>query len=276
MSLDRKILDRIERESLSIKPKWFFVVKNLVFGTGTLIATVLGSLSLALFFEVMALQGRNLTWLSVPYILAIAMVVFLILGYWIAKRVDYLYKLKFVSALSVLFFLSLTSGYLTYASGEAKKIERKMERIPVYAKMIPVEKELPIYHEERAERWKDREWRREEKRESSDEITSSHHHHHHSEDYADRRNDRNENKPDFRFEKECDADADKPSEEKQEVDKDEPIKGEVKGIMKESVKETAKEEIEEKDEPKEVDKKDTTSQKEDEPEDTESEAPDSD
>lgn len=280
MSLDRKILNRIEKENLSIKPKWFFAVKNLVFGTGTLVATILGSISLALFLEVMALQGKNLTWLNVPYILAVVMVAFLILGYWIAKRVDYLYKLKFVSALSVLFFLSLTSGYLTYASGEARKIERKLERIPVYAKIIPVEKELPIYRTEKSERWRSREWRRSEEGENGGKGYSNHYHH--SNNYEKGRDDRDEDNPDFKTRKECDAVVNKPSEEKrdEDEDKDEPIKGEVRGVTKEVIEETVKEETNDEEESEEADEDvaddDEVSQKDDEPEDSESDTAESD
>lgn len=289
MSLDRKILDRIEKESLSIRPKWFFTVKNMVFGTGTLIATILGSISLALFFEVMALQGKNLTWLSVPYILAVAMAAFLILGYWIAKRVDYLYKLKFASALSVLFFLSLTFGYLAYASGEARRIERKIKRIPIYAKVMPVEKELPTYRAEKSERWRNKEWQRREDGESENKTGDSYHRHHHSENYERDRDDRGEDRPDSRSEKDCDVDPDKISEEKQDEDdeKDEPVKGEVRGVAKEAVKEAVEAETDDEkgaedaaaDDADDADEDadgDEVEQKDDEPEGSESDAADED
>lgn len=144
MSLDRKILDRIEKENLSIRPKWFFAVKNLVFGVGTFSASILGSLSLALLFEIMANQGKNLTWLTVPYLYLMLLGVFLLGGYWLVTRVDSLYKLKFVPILTVLFFFSLSFGYLTFASGKAGRIERELEEVPIYAKIVPVDREIPL------------------------------------------------------------------------------------------------------------------------------------
>lgn len=151
MSLDRKILERIERENLGIRPKWFFAMKNMFFGTGTLLLSVLGSLSLALLFEIIKQQGESITWFSVPYIWAIMLGVFLMAGYWMVINIDSLYRIKFVPIVSVLFFISLSFGYLTFASGKAEKIELELEKISVYDEIIPIKKDASLNAIEKAE-----------------------------------------------------------------------------------------------------------------------------
>jgi hypothetical protein len=138
MSLDRKILERIERENLGIKPKWFFALKNLVFGIGAILASILGSLSLALLFEIIARQGK------VPYVWVILLGVFLLGGYRLVTKIDSLYKIKFVPIVSMLFFISLSFGWLTFASGKAEKMELALEKVPIYDIIIPISKEKEI------------------------------------------------------------------------------------------------------------------------------------
>ena len=140
MSLDKNILDKIERENLKIRPRWFFAVKNFLFGIGTLSISILGSLSLALFFEIMANQGKNLTLLTIPYLYLILLGAFLLASYWLVIKVGSLYKMRFVPVVALLFFISLSFGYLAFASGKAEKIEKELEKIPIYNKIVPTAK----------------------------------------------------------------------------------------------------------------------------------------
>lgn len=145
MNLDRKILERIEKEGLTIRPRWFFMAKDFAFGAGSLVSIILGSISLGLFLEVMALQGKDLTWSSVPYFFPVLMIIFLIAGYWAIGRTGYFYKARFMAIFSAFFFLNLASGYLAYASGMAMKIESELEKIPGYVRIVPVVRESPAY-----------------------------------------------------------------------------------------------------------------------------------
>ena len=136
MSLDRKILERIERENIKIRPKWFFAVKNFVFGTGAVMISILGSISLALLFDIMAQQGRNITWLSAPYLLAVLFVILLAGGYWLVTKIDSLYRVRFVPIMAILLCISLSFGYMTFASGKAEEIRLELEKIPIYEAII--------------------------------------------------------------------------------------------------------------------------------------------
>ncbi len=156
MSLDKKILDRIKRENLKIRSRWFFAMKNFVFGIGTLSSSILGSLSLALLLEIITKQNENLDWLNIPYVYLILFGVFLFLGYWLLNKIGSLYKIKITLAIAVLFFISLSFGYLTFASGKAEEIEKESEKIPIYSKIVPVTANIPlkskiksIYHYEK-------------------------------------------------------------------------------------------------------------------------------
>lgn len=172
MSLDRKILERIKKEGLAIRPRWFFVVKDCTFGAGSLALIILGSISLALFFEVMDLQGKDLTWLSVPYLFPVLMAIFLISSYWTIGRTEYFYKARFMAIFSLFFFLSLASGYLVYASGMAMKIELELENIPGYARIVSVDREVPIYPTKDSDDSKQEE--RQKKEENETETDQSH------------------------------------------------------------------------------------------------------
>ncbi len=150
MSLDKKILDKIERENLKIRPRWFFAVKNFVFGMGTFSTSIMGSLSLALLFEIMAKQKGNLGWLNIPYLYLILLGVFLFSGYRLITKVGSLYKIRIVPMIITLFFISLSFGYLTFASGKAEKIEKELEKIPIYNKIVPITKKTSPKSDEKS------------------------------------------------------------------------------------------------------------------------------
>lgn len=260
MSLNRKILDRIEKENIRITPKWYFATKNTILGTGTLFAIITGSIILALIFEVIYIQGRNLSWLNIPYVLVILMIFSISLGYWTIRKIDYLYRLKFLSTLSILFFVSLAFGYLAYSSGEVGKIEGKLKKNSVFAKIMSIEKEPYIYDKEKFNYWHSEEKKRSEEKKDSGKrgIGDSHHHHDYedllenhkkdkSEKYKYRDNNREKRKSEDNESDNCDEISDKSAIEKKDENTDDLIKGEVRGVSKEIIDKTEENEDDEED-----------------------------
>jgi hypothetical protein len=261
MSLDRKILERIEREHLSIKPKWFFALKNLVFGAGTISASILGSLSLALLFEIMAEQEKNLTWLSVPYAWAILLGVFLLGGYWLVTKIDSLYKIKFVPIVSMLFFISLSFGYLTFASGKAEKIELALEKMPIYATIMSISKEnvIPLDVEEKIkpdnkENNNTEEINDDRNNEANNDDSKSADNNDEDKDIVQ------ESKPNIKIKDEDNDDEIKTPEKTDSVDDedDDLVEGEVKGVSNEAVEKKAETEEDEEIEEEKADSNDNT------------------
>lgn len=246
MSLDRKILERIEKEGLRIRSKWFFAMKDMIFGIGAISLIVLGSLSLALLFEIIKRQEGNLTWFSVPYAWAILLGVFLMAGYWLVIKIDSLYRIKFVPIVSMLFFLSLSFGYLTFASGKAEKIELELEKIPIYDVIMPISKEVLSDTVKKAESNKENtSVGNEDMKDGNDEKKSSEE----DDESADfKENDEvdiPENESSVETREENEDDEIEESEKTSDINKDEDdsVKGEVRGVSKKVVKD--EEEIEE-------------------------------
>lgn len=248
MSLDRKILERIERENLRIKPRWFFAMRDIIFGAGTFFLSILCSLSLALLFEITKQQGESLSWLSIPYVWIILLGFFLLAGYWLVTKIDSLYKMRFVPIVSLLFFVSLSFGYLTFASGKAEKIELELEKIPIYDVIIPTKKDILLNAVEKAESSnentdvKDVDKKNKDDIEGDDESIDSDEHDEVDIQGVDL---------DIEIEKENEEDEieelEKTDNMDNEEDEDDISKGEVSGVSKEVVKDDDKEdgEIEE-------------------------------
>lgn len=235
MSLDKKILEKIERENLKIRPSWFFTLKNLILGTGTFSAIILGSLSLALLLQIMRHKWENLTWLSVPYFNLILFGIFLIAGYWLVIRIDSLFKLKFLPIMTTMFFISLSFGYMTFASGEARKIERELEEVPIYTMIIPIDRDIPSKSKMGYEYNHRSEYAKGERKEwhgdgfEKDENKQAHHSHHsHNEN-----NNKRENHGDELENKNKDAEVRTQEKRQNIVNEKNSEKGEVKGVNKE-------------------------------------------
>lgn len=248
MSLDRKILERIEKENLRIKPRWFFAMKDILFGTGTISLSILGSLSLALLFEIIKQQGKNLTWLSVPYVWIILLGFFLMAGYWMVTKIDSLYKVKFVPIVSMLFFINFSFGYLTFASGKAEQIEFELEKIPIYDVIMPItKKDISLDVVEKDEFVNENMNVNDESKKNKNDIEED------SKSADSDENDKvdvqeNKLKVEIREENENDEIRELKKVEiinKDKDDSDDSVKGEVKGVSKEVVKDDEDEEIEE-------------------------------
>lgn len=239
MSLDRKILERIERENLRIKPRWFFAMKDVLFAAGTFFLSILGSLSLALLFEIMKQQGESLTWLNIPYVWIILLGIFLMTGYWLVTKIDSLYRIKFVPIVSMLFFISLSFGYLTFASGKAEKIELELEKIPIYDVIMPIiKKDISLDAVEKVESSNENVNVNDEEKKNDDNIKED-------SKSADSEEDDKVNIQEHNFKVEAreeneDDEIKEPEKtdniDKDEEDSDDSLKGEVKGASKEVVK----------------------------------------
>ena len=112
--------------------------------------SILGSISLALIFEIVMQQGKNFNWITAPYFWGVLLGFFLMGGYWLVTRIDSLYKVRFVSIMSALFFISLSFGYLTFANGKAEEIKRELEDIPVYDTIMKASEDI-FDNDEKAE-----------------------------------------------------------------------------------------------------------------------------
>lgn len=262
MSLDKKILERIEKENIWIRPVWFFDLKNLFFGLGTILFSVCGSLSLALLFEVMRRQGK------ISYVWVILFGLFLFGGWWLVTKIDYLRRIRLVPILSILFFVSLSFGYVTFVSGTARKITRELKDVPIYAVMLPVNDEISKENNIKYEYSEKRKYFEDKKRQSTegDFPINEHGHSHHSHHF-DRKRKNNE----VNFENKSEDDGLKIQDKKQGIKGEEGMqRRDVKGVSREIKKTdiiTESQKVEDiKDEQDDFDNKTVSSEDEDDEE----------
>ncbi len=147
-TLAKRILDKIEGEKLTPRPRWEFVFKNYVFWTLGALAVALGAFAFAAaVFEVQN-AGWNLAvathpdfltfFLAVaPFLWAIVLIVFLALGYANIRRTKrgYRYPLAVIALGAVLTSVALGSGL--YAAGLGGEIEESLGgQLPFYRPIL--------------------------------------------------------------------------------------------------------------------------------------------
>lgn len=144
MSLDRKILNKIEKDQLRIIPRWIFALKEISDWLAVGVLLIISSLSLAM--TIFFMDGARWSFFStaLSYIWLIS---FLGLFAWCYHKLvqvgfPYVYKLSFAVLIPVVFMTNVALGYVFYEGGQVEKIEMALEKLPVYIKNLPAGKSL--------------------------------------------------------------------------------------------------------------------------------------
>ncbi len=149
-SLKEKILARIERERLRPRPRWEFVLKNVVFwGLGAL-AVVFGALAVSAgVFEAANADWRfweathDTFWgfflSAAPILWGVALLLFIAVGYYNIRHTKsgYRYPLSVLALGAVL--TSTALGAALYASGVGRTVEEGVGSFPPFYRPILVE-----------------------------------------------------------------------------------------------------------------------------------------
>ncbi|MFA5994553.1 MAG: hypothetical protein WC823_06370 [Parcubacteria group bacterium] len=141
MSIDRKIINRIEQDHVRIIPRWFFAAKEISawLAAGALLA--ISSLALAMTTLLAGMAERPLFDAPLAYGWLAVFVGFFVWGYRKLRQAgfSYLYKLSFMFIIPIVLLANMALGYAFYEGGQAERVERKLEKIPVYQKLLPAE-----------------------------------------------------------------------------------------------------------------------------------------
>jgi hypothetical protein len=134
MNLDKKVLDKIERENIRMIPGWFFVLKNVFLNACWVIAFLGSAVSFAMLLEWSNADAKLATFWSIGFILLS------FISFKSAWRINFkaLYKYGFAAMIAFLSFGS-AMGFAIYSSKETGNIEIYMEKIPVYKSISPEE-----------------------------------------------------------------------------------------------------------------------------------------
>jgi hypothetical protein len=144
MSLDRKILDKIEKDKIGIIPRWVFVMKEAAGWMLACALLVVSSFALAGSFFIAQLSGWQFFRSTLSYAWLIIFVGLFAWGYQRIRQVGFahMYKLSFaVIAVSIL-TADIVFGFAFYESGQVKKVELMLEEIPAYKNLLPLEENL--------------------------------------------------------------------------------------------------------------------------------------
>lgn len=144
MSLDRKILDRIEKEKIRIVPRWVFVLKRNI--SRLCVGIILIASSLAFSMDVFAVSSNGwlISKLAFFYVWLAVFLGLLIWGYYklMQTEFDYVYKFRYAVIIPVVFVANIALGFIFYESGQTKKVDIMLERVPMYEKFLPSEKSI--------------------------------------------------------------------------------------------------------------------------------------
>jgi hypothetical protein len=136
--LSNKILERIEREHLQVKPRWVFVFRGIIFDFGAILAVVFGAVSFGMVINLIVEKQNELHLLNLPFLWIMAVILMLFLAYKILVNISFMYRFRFLANLLIIATISLSGGYLVFAYGKAEVIENKLEEVPVYSQIVSI------------------------------------------------------------------------------------------------------------------------------------------
>lgn len=129
-----KIINTIEKEHITPKPKWVFQSKNLTFWVLFITALLIGSIAFSIvlfsiqqtdFLLLKHLKHSSIEAILVllPYFWLIALLAFTFLGFFSFKNFKNAYKYSWFSILGVNILMSVNVGTLLFLSGGAQFLE---------------------------------------------------------------------------------------------------------------------------------------------------------
>jgi len=142
MSLEKNILEKIERDHLEVIPRWKFVAREYGVRCLAFIFFALGSVSWGAALYWVARHDR-IGMYNLPYFWG-ALAAFFVAGIvYLFDKSDSLYKIRWTFALSSIGVLVFAGGYLSHATGAAKQVEETMtQAVPIYESMSSYQKGL--------------------------------------------------------------------------------------------------------------------------------------
>lgn len=131
MNLDKKVLERIDKENIRMIPGWFFILKDSFLNVCWIVAFLGSAVSFGMLIKWLNMDARIAMFWLVGFILLLAV------SFGSAWRVNFksLYKYGLVSLVAFVSFSS-AMGFAIYSTKETGKIEVYMERIPVYKAIL--------------------------------------------------------------------------------------------------------------------------------------------
>ncbi|MFA6250792.1 MAG: hypothetical protein WC686_04845 [Candidatus Shapirobacteria bacterium] len=134
--VSRETLKIINRQQMKPIPKWEFLVKNWVTWTGLTISLIILTL------------GAGLWWFGVisntitPYLWIAVALIFLAGTYLLFEKTKHAYRYQKWQIVMILVIVGLVAGGGWYVSGTAGRIDKNLEGIPYYRKVVPMKMEI--------------------------------------------------------------------------------------------------------------------------------------
>ena len=146
--ISKKVLERIKKEQVLPRPRWYFLTRNYFFCLMFVLTTLLGGIA----FGMILLITRDLDWdiypylglsltesvaISLPYLWIGLLVFFLYITYYnfIHTRSGYRYRFIVIFLVSLLISSLMGTGFYQY--GWTETVERQLRnRVPAYQRLV--------------------------------------------------------------------------------------------------------------------------------------------
>jgi len=146
-NITRRVLEKIKKDEIKPKPRWSFVMKNyslwVLFGISIIVGSIAASLILFILrnneWDLHPVLGTGLSkfiLLTFPYFWLIILAVFIYLTYIEIKRTKTGYKYNPLLIVLISFLVSITLGSGVYATGLGERMEKVLNRSPLYQRMF--------------------------------------------------------------------------------------------------------------------------------------------
>jgi len=146
--ISKKTLEKIKKERIHPKPRWYFLTRNYFFWLMFALTTFLGSIA----FGMILLVTGNLDWdiypylglslpeavvISLPYLWIVLLAFFLFITYYNFIHTRTGYRYRFVVIFFISLIISALLGFGFYQYGWTETVERQLRsRIPGYQHLV--------------------------------------------------------------------------------------------------------------------------------------------
>jgi hypothetical protein len=137
MSLEHKILHKIEQEGIRPRSRWFFYGKDGAQFAMALIflgaASLFFGISIALIFHL----AREISFVNFPYGLVVLCALTAYIAYESFVHSFSFYKMQLSLGILLLSILTFSIGYALFSFGHAERLERRFRHSSAYRQAVP-------------------------------------------------------------------------------------------------------------------------------------------
>ena len=148
IDISKKTLEKIKKEQLYPRPRWYFLTRNYFFWLMFSLTTILGGIAFGMIlfitgdldwdiYPYLGLSMSEAVTVNLPYLWIVLLVFFMFITYYNFIHTRTGYRYRFVAIFLISLFISTLLGFGFYQYGWTEAVERQLRtRIPGYQSLV--------------------------------------------------------------------------------------------------------------------------------------------